>query len=268
MTILDRLERRFRRYAVPNVTVGLIACQVVAYLLRSSRPDLFLAMSLVPARVLEGEIWRLVTFVFQPPLTNLIFAFFFWYLFYLMGTTLEHAWGAFRYNLFLLIGYVATVAVSFVTPNQAASVGFLQGSVFLAFAYLYPGFQLMLFFLLPIRIKWLALLTWIGYFWVLAFGTWVLRLMVTASILNFLVFFGRDLVFRMRGARRRMQLQADRIKARSTPRHRCTICGITNLTDPQMDFRYCSKCAGSPCYCSEHLNNHEHVTEEARRAGS
>ena len=109
---------------------------------------------------------------------------------------------------------------------------------------------------------------WIGYFWVLAFGTWVLRLMVAASILNFLVFFGKDLVFRVRGARRRIQQQADRIKAHTTPRHRCTICGITNLSHPQMDFRYCSKCAGSRCYCSDHLNNHEHAIEEAHRARS
>ena len=134
MTILDRLERRFRRYAVPNVTVGLIACQVLAYLLHFTRPDLFEAMELVPARVLEGQVWRLVTFVFfvfRPSAMHPIFAFFFWYLFYLMGTTLEHTWGTFRYNFFLLIGYVATVAVSFITPDQPASVAFLQGSVFL-----------------------------------------------------------------------------------------------------------------------------------------
>lgn len=261
MNLLDRLQRRLGRYAVPNVTLGLIAGQVAVYVLGHARPDLLERIAFIPAKSLDGELWRPLTFVFEPPLENPVFAFFFWYLFYLMGTTLEHTWGTFRYNVFLLVGYVATVAVAFITPAQPASVAFLQGSVFLAFAYLYPDFQILLFFILPVKVKWLALLTWIGYFYALAVGPGlVVRLMVAASVVNFFVFFGRDILLRMRGARRRMQQQADRIKARHRPRHRCTICGITNLTHPDMDFRYCSKCAGNPCYCSEHLKNHQHVT--------
>lgn len=259
MNTLDRLQRRFGRYALPNVTVGLIAGQVLVYVLGFARPDLSALIALIPARVFEGELWRPLTFVFDMPRMHPIFAFFFWYLFYLMGTTLEHTWGTFRYNVFLLAGYLATVAVSFITPGQAASVAFLEGSVFLAFAYLYPDFQLLLFFLLPVKIKWLALLAWIGYFLVVAFGSWSERLMATASVFNFFLFFGRDIVMRMRGARRRMAQQAGQIRSRNKPRHRCAICGITNLTHPDMDFRYCSKCDGSPCYCQEHLKNHQHV---------
>jgi len=260
MPLLDRLQRRFGRYAVPNVTVGLILGQVAVYFLAYARPELAEKIALVPARVLEGEIWRPVTFVFAPPLTNPIFAFFFWYLFYLMGTTLEHTWGTFRYNVFLLVGYVATLAASLVVPGQPASVAFLQGSVFLAFAYLYPDFQLLLFFLLPVKIKWLALVQWIGYFLTLVFAPWILRLMVAASLLNFFLFFGRDIAMRVRSGGRRMQEQAGRIKARSKPRHTCTICGITNLSHPDVDFRYCSECDGTPCYCREHLENHQHVS--------
>lgn len=260
MNVLDRLQRRFGRYAVANLTMILIAGQVAAYALGFARPDLPELIAFVPARFLAGELWRPLTFVFAMPPMHPVFAFFFWYLFYLMGTTLEHTWGTFRYNVFLLVGYVATVAVSFITPLQPASVVFLQGSVFLAFAYLYPDFQILLFFLLPVKIKWLALVAWIGYLYKLAFGPgFDVRLLVAASLANFFLFFGRDIVMRMRGAQRRMAQQAGQIKTRHTPRHRCTICGITNLTHPDMDFRYCSKCAGNPCYCSEHLANHQHV---------
>ena len=242
MRLLDRLERRFRRYAVPNLTVILIAGQVALYALGSPRPDLLERIAFIPARFLDGEIWRILTFVFDPPISNLFFAFFFWYLFYLMGTTLEHTWGTFRYNVFLLVGYVATVAAAFLMPQMPASVGFLQGSVFLAFAYLYPDFQLLLFFLLPVKVKWLALLQWIGYFLTIAFAPWIMKLMATAAVVNFFVFFGKDIALRVRSGKRRMESQASRIKARSTPRHRCAVCGITNLTHPDMDFRYCSEC--------------------------
>ena len=165
MRLLEKLQRRFGRFAVPHVTEGLIACQALTYFFCQSEPAFLERIALVPRRVLEGEVWRLFTFVCQPPPMNLVFALFFWYMFYLMGTALENTWGTFRYNVYLLVGWLATVSVSFLQPDAPASIGFLQGSVFLAFAYLYPDFQLLLFFILPVKVKWLALLQWIGYFY-------------------------------------------------------------------------------------------------------
>jgi hypothetical protein len=272
MKLLDRLERRFRRYAVPNVTLGLIILQAGAYVLTLPNPDALANVSLIPNRVLEGEVWRLVTFLVVPPTTYPIFAFFFWYLFYLMGTALENTWGAFRYNVYLLAGCLATVAASFLTPDVPASNAFLEGSVFLAFAHLYPNFELYLFFLLRVKIKWLALIAWIGYFWVMVFGrfwgfgagpTWSNRLMATASVLNFLLFFSTDIALRIKSGHWRMKQQARRIAERGKPRHVCAVCGITNLTHPHVDFRYCSKCEGARAYCPEHLHDHEHVTSES-----
>ncbi|MDZ7619419.1 MAG: hypothetical protein U1E05_20665 [Patescibacteria group bacterium] len=277
MRILDRLEARFGRYGVPNVTLLFIIGQVFVYARAMMVPGftngnpghvaLLDNIRLVPALVLEGEVWRVFTFVFDPPLTNPIYAFFFWYLFYLMGTALEASWGAFRYNVFLLIGYLATVGVAFLAPTQAASTAFLQGSVFLAFAYLYPNFTLYLMFILPVRIKWLAMLTWIAYFFVfagaLANGDVMSGLLVAASVCNFFVFFGSSILVRIRYGHRHMRHQADTIARRNRPVHQCRICGKTNKTHPEEDFRYCSKCAGTWCYCSQHLRNHEHVVEEA-----
>src|SRR3954467_15934333 len=115
MSLLSRLDSKFGRYAMPNITVVLIAGQVlmmVAYYLNptdaQNRFDVLERIRMYPDKVNSGEVWRLVTFVFDPPVSDLFFGFFFWYLFYLIGTTLEVAWGAFRYNAFLLIGYFAT----------------------------------------------------------------------------------------------------------------------------------------------------------------
>ena len=260
---LDRLERRFGRYAVPNLTLALIAGQALVYFAMrlEGRADIIANLQLVPSLVKTGQIWRLVTFAFEPPMMGPLFAFIFWYLFYMMGTALEQQWGLFRYNLFLLIGFVATAAVSFLTPNLPASNGFLQGSVFLAFAFLFPDFVLHLFFVLPIKIKWLALLAWLFYLQTAVMGTWHVRLQVIASVANFLVFFGRELVDRLRHKQRRAVRDARESRAKKRPLHECRVCGITNLSHPKMQFRYCTKCAGQCGYCTEHLHDHEHVTE-------
>ena len=271
MSLLDTLERKFGRYGVPNVTAGLIACQVVLYLVqfalsRAGGAPADLRLDLIPSRVLDGEWWRLATFLVVPPCGNLVCALFYWYLFYLMGTALERHWGVFRYNVYLLVGYgsavAASVGVSFLLGGDLpASNAFLGGSVFLAFAYLYPDFELYIFFLLPVKIKWLALLVWIGYFVVLIAGDPLARVLVLASVCNYLLFFGMDIWHRVRTGQRRMAIQAARFTAKEPAYyHRCVACGITDRTHPQMDFPYCSQCAGAHAYCADHLRNHEHAT--------
>ncbi|MGA2030842.1 MAG: hypothetical protein ABSG68_01185 [Thermoguttaceae bacterium] len=261
MSLLDKLERRFGRYAIPHLTEAIVAAQVVVYLagFAQGNPHVRDAVALLPRRVLSGEVWRLLSFLADPPQSNLIFNFFYWYFFLLMGKALEAAWGLLRYDLYLLIGCAATVAVAFLVPDQAASNGFLQMSVFLAFALLYPDFQILLFFLLPVKVKWLALLAWIGYGCVLLFGGPLEQLLMGASLANYFVYFGRDIVRRMMLGRRRMAERAQRIVARPTARHTCRICGINNLTHPTASFRYCSQCAGTCCYCTDHVRNHEHL---------
>ena len=269
MKMLDKLQRRFGRFAIPNLTLVIIAGQVFFYLLNFINPEILGnagspgKIDLVPLLILQrGEYWRLVTFIFTPPLTYLIFMFFAWYIFFLMGTALEGTWGAFRYNLFLLIGYLATLCAAFTAPEAAATTVFIGGSVFLAFAHMFPDFTLCLFFVLPIRIKWLAMLTWFMYFLVVLTGSLQVIGLLGASLVNYFVFFGRDIALRMRSGHRTMRSQAKRVARQTTPRHCCRICGITNLTHPDMDFRYCSQCADTSCYCEEHLRNHAHLEEE------
>ncbi|MBT0653685.1 rhomboid family intramembrane serine protease [Geomobilimonas luticola] len=261
--LLDKLERTFGRFAVPNLTVYLIAGQTFFYVLYMTG-KLERSVSILAAdRLLAGEWWRLATFPFDPPGLSIIFAFFAWYLFYLMGSALEEQWGSFRYNAYILIGYLLTVAVSFLIPAYPVSNTYIAGSVFLAFAFLYPDFTLMLFFVLPVRIKWLALLTWLYYGVLFLTGGGPTRLLVLASVGNFLIFFANDL--RWLAKREGRQLAKKNwqppVRSHEEPLHRCTVCGITDKTHPRMDFRYCPQCAGQHGYCQEHIFSHEHVKE-------
>lgn len=258
MSFVDRLDRKIGKYAPANLTLYLIVGQVlvfVSYL--SQQIDLF-DLLLVPGRVLQGEWWRLITFLFVPPSLSPIFILFAWYLFYLMGTALEAHWGAFRYTLFILAGFVLTVTFSFLQPGYPATNVFIGGSVFLAFAFLYPDFIINIFFVLPIRIKWLALITWLGYGFQFIMGTWQTRLMVLASVGNFLLFFAGDLYWLLKQGGRRAVRHAQGTRDEG-PYHRCTVCGITDKTHPDMDFRYCPECQGQRGYCRDHIFDHKHV---------
>lgn len=264
MPLLRRLERKLGPYAIPNVTLGLVILQAVVFLFAMSDRTILERLVLVPAWVLEGEVWRLLTFLAIPPTTNPLFALLFWYLFYLMGTALEQTWGAFRYNLYLLLGYLANVGAAFLVPEIAASNIFLQATVFLAFAYLNPDFQLYIFFVLPVKVKWLAWLAWALYLMTMITGSWSDRLLTIASVFNFFVFFGKDIVQWLQNKQRRAAWEARQTPARGgrKPFHRCEVCGITDISHPDMTFRYCSQCEGARCYCADHIRNHQHLTSD------
>jgi hypothetical protein len=112
-----------------------------------------------------------------------------------------------------------------------------------------------------VKIKWLALIQWVFYGIKFVTDDWSAKATIAASVINFFVFFGSDLFQRIQGRRRRMAWQAKTAAEKDRPFHRCLVCGITDKTHPEMEFRYCSKCAGACGYCTEHIRNHEHVTE-------
>ena len=269
MPLLNRLERFFGRLAIPNISLYLVFGQVLFWSVAFLGFFNLERIALLPAAVRAGEAWRLVTFLFLPPNSQPVFIAFAWYMFWLMGSALEDYWGVFRFNLFLFIGWALTVAVALFFPGSYATNLFLAGSVFLAFAFLNPDFEMLLFFILPVKIKWLALIQWVFYGYALLFGTWPVRFAVLASIGNFLLFFTGDIIQRIKTGRRQMEHRSRQAAAReeeSAPRHRCAVCGKTELTHPQLDFRYCSKCAGNECYCSEHLATHPHTTAAPPKA--
>lgn len=263
MSTLDDLERRFGRFAIPNLTLLLVIAQCIGFFLVTTLPHKYELIPLQMSLVAQGEFWRLGTFFFVPGTTNALFFLLGIYFFHLMGSTLEANWGDFRYNLYIGIATAATYVVGIIYPQQTLTNAFIGTSVFLAFAYLYPGFIIVLFFILPVQIKWVALVTWIGYFLTLAFADWPAKGMVLAAICNFLLFFGREIFWRMYHHKRRMEWDARMLAKRDQPFHNCAICGANERTHPKMDFRYCTKCEGSYEYCGEHLPTHEHVVKTA-----
>jgi hypothetical protein len=200
-------------------------------------------------------------------------------LLHLFGSTLENQWGTFRFNLYVLIGWIANVAAAFagsailgeqlaIGGNRqlqlaqiTASNAFLYGSLFLAFARLYPDYIFNLFFVLPIRVRWLAILAWIGYAYVLIRGNWMERMLVLATVLNYLLFFGQEHWQELRHGHRRRSFQAKAKRAVAPAKHTCVVCGRSSEKEPRTLFRYCSKCAGQRCYCPEHIREHVHVGE-------
>jgi len=245
----------------------LIAGQVIAFFLLKARPDLLSKFALAGSQVLQGHFAPLALFLFLPLSGNFFFAFIAWYLFYMMGTALESHWGTFRFNLYFLIGYLATVAVTFIYQNFFATTSYLYGSIFLAFAWLYPDFQLMIFFILPVKVKYLAMITWASYAWqFVSTHSNLLRLVILAAVLNFFLFFGRDIYIRLKNGQRRKAFQRRANANADKPFHICTKCGITEKTNPEMEFRFCSQCEGSHEYCMDHLHNHEHIKEGTPKA--
>ena len=265
MSFLDKLERHLGRFAIPGISLYLIIGQVFVVL--STMAGLLNPLNLIffPRLVLLGDWWRIATFILVPTsvgqgLIGIVSLVFGWWIFYFMGSALEGYWGSFRYNLFLLVGYLATVGLAFLAPDSPVTYTYLAGSVFLAFVYLNPDFELIVFFILPVKIRWLGLITWGLYAFQFVVGGASLRLQVAAAIGNLALFFGAD-AWRAAGRRTRVIAAESRqpAPAATQPRHRCRVCGKTDKTHPQLDFRYCSKCADDACYCPEHIFNHEHV---------
>lgn len=270
MSFLSKLERYLGRFAIPSLALYLIVGQAAVYLaILSGKLDPGMLL-FVPRLAMAGQWWRIFAFLLMPPQMSIIFIGFAWWMFYLMGSGLEGFWGTFRFNLFIFLGAALCIGISFLSPDVPITDAFLAGSVFLAFAYLNPDFELMLFLIMPIKIKWLALFTWVIYGYEFLTAGWSGRLQVIASVGNFLIFFGADLWRNVSWRRRAMTRSAVRAAAARgpEPRHRCRICGKTDLSNPELDFRYCSKCAGDECYCPEHIRSHEHVLAGAGKSTS
>ena len=263
MKILDRLDRLVRPIVIPNLTMTIIVLQVVVFLAAAADPGLLERAALRWSDVMAGQVWRLITFMMIPPATNPLFLFFALYLFHLMGSALEQTWGTVRYNLFFYLGYLLTVASAAVAPERLAVGLFLQGSIFLAFATYFPRFELRLFLILPVQIRWLAYLQALGYGVVFFAGDLAAKMMITAALGNYIIFFAPMLFHKAKAKQRKIQWESKQVKINpNKPRHTCAACGIDSNKAPEMDFRYCSKCGGEYAYCSDHLRDHEHKEVE------
>ena len=239
MNWIDKLEKRFGGFAIQNLALYLVAGQVIVWSLvwfKFATVDLFMFNPILFA---QGQIWRAFTFIFVPPVTmHPIFLAFAWYIFWMMSSALEREWGVFKYNLFIWLAIIFTLVSSLIFPRVLYSNNYIALTVFFAFATLYPDFEFLMFFILPVKVKWLALLALAGLLYSFAIGTWPSRVIILVSVSNYLLFFGRDLyqVFYLR--KRRMEHQKKVEAMEEEPFHSCGVCGATDKSNPERSFRY------------------------------
>lgn len=191
MNWMDRLERKLGRYAIPHVmyfVTGIMLAVFVADLVLGGQVSPMLAFH--RGLFLRGQVWRLVTFIFLPPSTSVLWILFSLYFYCFIGNSLEAAWGTFRFNLFYLCGIVGSILAGFATGYGVNH--FLNMSLFFAYAAVYPENQLMLFFFLPIKVKWLAALDAVYFIYMFIVGGWPARVSILFSLLNIWIFFGGD----------------------------------------------------------------------------
>lgn len=280
MNWLNKMERKFGRYAISNLTLYLIACYVLGYAIELTMPNMFSYLTLSPALILKGQIWRLISWVLIPPSSPDIFTIIMLLFYYSLGRSLERTWGSFRYNVYILSGIFFTVIGAFVlygvlqatAPGSLAlqampyyfSTYYINMSIFLAYAMSYPEMQVLLYFVIPVKMKWMGFLyaVLIGYDFIT--NAWPIRVVILASLLNFLVFFlstRNTVAYHPKQVKRKREFQREVQRSMpfgNGPRHRCAVCGRTELDDPKLEFHYCSKCNGNYEYCQDHLFTHEH----------
>ena len=277
MNFLNKMERKFGRYAIHNLSAYIIALYVAGYLLYFFAPaSIFSYLTLEPYYILHGQVWRLVTWILIPPESPGIFTIIMLFFYYSLGNSLEQTWGAFRYNVYIFMGMISTVLGAFLLyaifggnvlfGNSLFSTYYINMSIFLAFALSYPNMQVMLYFFIPIKMKWMGILY--GFFIVYSFvkSSWVGEVAIIASLLNFIVFFLMTRDYRRvspKEIRRKQDFKRQMNTAKPgngrQPMHKCAVCGRTELDGDDLEFRYCSKCDGNYEYCQDHLFTHQHV---------
>ncbi len=270
---LDQLERKIGRYAIPDLMRYICILYCAGLVISFINPQFYLTyLSLNPPMILRGQIWRLVTFLIQPPNTSIIFFIFTLYLYYMLGQTLERTWGVFRFNVYYFSGVLFTIIGAFIAYFVTGQVYLLDTyyinmSLFLAFAFIYPDVELLLMFLIPIKIKWLAYLDIAFFLYSFFIGNLGTKIAIALAVLNFLLFFFGFMrnrvdprrIYRQKQWQKKTANASRSGPARMVPKHRCTVCGRDSETYPDLEFRFCSRCNGNYEYCQDHLFNHEHV---------
>lgn len=269
MSFFDKLEQKIGKYAIPHLILILVAFYAIGLLIQLIAPQLYSDWLWLDFDAIgQGQVWRLITYMLYPPSTNILWAVLGCYVLYSLGTTIERLWGTFYLNLYVFIGLIANLAGAFLIyriwgVSYPVTADQLYLSFLLAFSLTLPDAEFLLFFVLPVKAKYLAILYGIVTVIELIVFDWPSRIIIFFSLLNFLIFFLliKRPVKRVQQVIRMQRFRQDVRRAAPLTRHRCAVCGRTEKNDPSLEFRFCSKCAGGKEYCMEHLYTHVHVTE-------
>ena len=290
---MSNFEKKFGKYAIRNLSLVLIMCYAVGYIIQLINRGFLDYLTLNPFAIAHGQIWRLVTWLIVPPDTsNFFFVIIMLFFYYSIGTSLERTWGTYRYNVYIFLGMIFTVIGSFlmmgysylfysqyVSANpgyffQIAATYFstyyVNMSIFLAYAATFPDAQVLFMFIIPLKIKWLGIVYGVMLVIQIFTGNAYTRFAIVASLLNFLLFWlrSRDVKrFAPKQMKRRQEFKREANRNAQITKHRCAICGRTEKDCPNMQFRFCTKCDGNYEYCENHIYNHKHVKFNAYNDG-
>ena len=294
MKDLKNLRRNFERFCyqhrskgIPNlmlyISIGAALVYIMSMVDKSN--TLYNALCFDRALILQGQVWRLFTYVFTYNAGNVLFMFISLLCYFTLGRAMENIWGTFRFNLFYFTGVVLMDIFCMIFGGFRADVYYLNMSLFLGYATLYPDAGFLLFYIIPVKAWIFALLdlvlTLVEVIQLTAAGLFPYNLFPLIAIANYFLFFGKDVVnvvpltWRL-NARRLFKkkpkqktgtvpfptagsYQATTASVKAPYTHKCTVCGRTDVTNPELEFRYCSRCNGYHCYCEDHINNHTHI---------
>ena len=290
---MRNLRSRFERFCyqnrskgIPNLMLYIILANALVYIMSMFDNSYVLYKALCFDRdlILQGQVWRLITFVFTGAFSygNILYVLIFSLCYYSLGRAIENAWGTFRFNLFYLTGILLMDLYAMILGGSADPY-YLNLSLFLSYATLYPDAQFLLFFIIPIRAWILALVDLVLILFGMFSSPFPYSLFPLVSLANYFLFFGKDVIRvipvswqinfsrlfkkKPKGAKYQKPIdfysagsyQASVSKPKQPYSHRCTVCGRTDVSDPDLEFRYCSRCNGYYCYCEDHISNHTHI---------
>jgi len=293
---MGKFERKFGRYAIKNLSMILIICYAIGYLIYLIYPEFLNNLTLNPYLIVHGQVWRIISWILVPPTLSFdFFTLIMLFFYFSIGRTLERTWGDYLFNVYVLSGILFTIVASFgvyiftvlVPPvsNEYYMLGgmnlfmqyvslmystyYINMSIFLAFALTFPDSMVLLMFIFPVKMKWLGYIDGAYMIYLFIVSNVYTKVAIAAALLNFIIFFAITRRRRFGSPRQRMQRAARSREFRNTVRretpqkgvskHKCAICGRTEITNPELQFRFCSKCNGNYEYCNEHLFNHKHV---------
>ena len=273
---IDRFCARHPRFGLPNLILFIAIGQAAVGLLSLfTNGGLLSRLMFLSPYIFGGEVWRLVTFIFVPRTTNPFYLLLSCYVIFWTGQMLERELGTAKFNLFYLCGVVLSALLGLLIGY--ADIYYIHLSIFLIIATLYGEMQVLFMFVIPIKMKWLAaidvVLVLVDVIQRTQVGLWFFALAPLASFVNYFIFTWPFWSMKLGIVKRqadpqvinfkKAQRQAQK-KAKETGGylHRCAVCGVTDTIEPDMEFRYCSKCDGYHCYCANHINNHIHIRQD------
>lgn len=273
-------------FGIPNITLVLIFGYAIGYILQLTQTPILQYLTLDPYQIFHGQVWRLVTWLLVPPSSFDFFTLLMLYFYYRIGTLLERLWGTVKYTRYILGGIILTVVASFLMLAYLAfakgyaganleyqsalnslygfSTYYINISIFVGYAATFPDMRVLAFFLVPIKVKVLGIIDVLLLVWMFASTPLLgVRFAIGAALLNIGIFLLTSKVaIDPKQIKRRHEFNKEvkeATKMQAKHRHKCAICGRTDETNPELEFRYCSKCNGNFEYCQDHLFTHEHV---------